>query len=124
MEPALDDLQILQICSVKSSRRVRVGSWSNEEVARQQLPSTISFESRMTKPGLLAFETKAGPRGSTDLKNGPDIFYVFVFYVPRCKKSPNKFGHQVRQPPISKNLVIRICRPKKTGHLYDCTEQW
>ena len=49
MKPALDDLLTLQICCVKGSRRVRVGPFSKVEVAHQQLPSTISFEARITK---------------------------------------------------------------------------
>ena len=47
--PALDDLPTLQINVVTDSRRVRVESWSNDEVGHQQLPSTISFEARITK---------------------------------------------------------------------------
>ena len=54
---------------------------------------------------------KAGPRGSASLKNDSEICYVFAVYLPRGNKSPNKPGHQIRQPPISTNLVIRICWP-------------
>ena len=45
--------------TLKISRRVRIESWSNDEVAHQQLPSTTCFEERITKAKLRASETKA-----------------------------------------------------------------
>ena len=65
MELALDDLPILQICSVKGPRHVRVESWSNDEVAHQKLPSTLSFEAKMAKPGHQASVTKASRSSRT-----------------------------------------------------------
>ena len=54
---------------------------------------------------------KAGPRGTINLKNGPGICDVFVFYLPRGNKPPSKSRSLIHQTLISTKLVIRIRWP-------------